>query len=178
MSLAARVIKACYYPSSTFLQAKANSSDSFLWKSFLWGRYLLEKGSRWRVGNGSNINIYKDRWLPRPSTFQVLSSPPVFGPTVVSDLKTPSGSWNENLIRSTFISANVDSILSLPPCSPIVPDSLLWHFTKDGNFSVRSYYHVGCSIVSKPSSSNQISQQACWKFLWQLQLPKKIKLFI
>ncbi|KAL5750852.1 hypothetical protein ACOSP7_025455 [Xanthoceras sorbifolium] len=67
-SLAARVMKGMYFPNSDFLQAKDKSQSSFIWKSFLWGCTLLEKGLRWGVRGGKNIRIYHDRWIP-PSLF-------------------------------------------------------------------------------------------------------------
>ncbi|KAL5820028.1 hypothetical protein ACOSQ3_023995 [Xanthoceras sorbifolium] len=45
-SLVARVLKSCYFPSSSLLEAKAVHSGSFMWKSLLWGRDLVVKGSR------------------------------------------------------------------------------------------------------------------------------------
>ncbi|KAK3222936.1 hypothetical protein Dsin_009961 [Dipteronia sinensis] len=64
-SLVASVMKSCYYPQTSFLNAKKSSPGSFLWSSLVWGRELVEKGSRWRVGTGQSIKIYKDRWIPR-----------------------------------------------------------------------------------------------------------------
>ncbi|KAK3230327.1 hypothetical protein Dsin_002208 [Dipteronia sinensis] len=77
-SLAAKVLKECYYPQSSVLQAECGATSSFLWRSFVWGRELLEEGSRWRIGRGDSVYIYKDHWLPRPTTFKVIT-PLVFG---------------------------------------------------------------------------------------------------
>ncbi|KAK2652504.1 hypothetical protein Ddye_012360 [Dipteronia dyeriana] len=77
---------------SSILHAEAGSSSSYMWRSFMWGKELLEKGVRWRVGSGEAILVYKDHWLPRPSTFKVYSPPILREDTLVSDLKLPSGS--------------------------------------------------------------------------------------
>ena len=34
---------------------------------------LVRKGRRWQVGNGRSIMIWKDKWLPSPSTYEVVS---------------------------------------------------------------------------------------------------------
>jgi hypothetical protein len=36
-------------------------------------REVLEQGLFWRVGNGDNICIWRDKWLPKPSSFRVQS---------------------------------------------------------------------------------------------------------
>lgn len=28
-------------------------------------RKLVEEGSRWRIGNGRNVKVLKDKWIPR-----------------------------------------------------------------------------------------------------------------
>ena len=33
---------------------------------------MLGDGLRWRVGNGENIRIWKDRWIDSPSTYRIL----------------------------------------------------------------------------------------------------------
>ncbi|KAL5757908.1 hypothetical protein ACOSP7_020519 [Xanthoceras sorbifolium] len=72
-SLVAVVLKHIYFPNSFFLQAKAKASFSFVWRSIVWGKNLLDKGVRWRVGNGETISIYNDKWLSRPLSFRVIS---------------------------------------------------------------------------------------------------------
>ncbi|KAL5799332.1 hypothetical protein ACOSQ3_032388 [Xanthoceras sorbifolium] len=74
-SLAAYVLKGCYFLASPLLQAKASPSGSFVWKSILLGRETILKGSHWWISCGFSVSVYHDRWLPRPSTFKVISSP-------------------------------------------------------------------------------------------------------
>ncbi|KAL5577974.1 hypothetical protein UlMin_019673 [Ulmus minor] len=45
-SLVTKVLKACYYPSRDILTAKKRSKPSFVWRSIIWGREVIEKGSR------------------------------------------------------------------------------------------------------------------------------------
>ena len=77
-SLASRVLKSCYFPEASFLNAECKPTASFVWKSLMWGKEIISAGSRWRVGNGAKIRIYKDQWILRPSTFSHLS-PHVLG---------------------------------------------------------------------------------------------------
>ncbi|KAK2661119.1 hypothetical protein Ddye_007652 [Dipteronia dyeriana] len=86
------------------------NSDSFLWKSLLWGRELLEKGSRWRVEDGQKILTYRDRWIPRLSTFKVFS-PPVLGElTIVDMLHSINEKWNDNMVRQNFFKEDAESV--------------------------------------------------------------------
>ena len=45
-SLLARVLQAKYYKHSLFLNTTVGSNLSFIWKSILWGRQVIEKGAR------------------------------------------------------------------------------------------------------------------------------------
>ena len=56
-SLFYRVFKAKYFPNNSIFEAKS-SSGSFAWKSILWFRDLIERGSFWRIGSGESIQIY------------------------------------------------------------------------------------------------------------------------
>ncbi|KAK3205488.1 hypothetical protein Dsin_019534 [Dipteronia sinensis] len=44
-----------------------------VWNKIKGWQELLEMGTRWRVGDGFSIFILKDKWLPRPTTFQPCS---------------------------------------------------------------------------------------------------------
>ncbi|KAK3193688.1 hypothetical protein Dsin_024998 [Dipteronia sinensis] len=152
-SLAARVIGGCYYSTTDFHKARASKSVSFLWRSLCWGRELIEKGSRWLVGNERSVLIYGDQWIPRPISFKVLSQPVLGAFATVDRLEMANGEWNE------------------------MEDSLLWLFNKSGGFLVRSGYWVAKNIPSNPYSSGLSSKESWWKFFWHLQLPSKVKIF-
>lgn len=67
------------------------------------GRDLLERGMRWRVGDGKTIKIYNDRWIPRPTDFKILSPPNLGVNATVDSLVSPTGGWNMELIRNNFL---------------------------------------------------------------------------
>jgi hypothetical protein len=67
-SLCAKVLKAKYFPDYTVLEATPKQGMSYTWHSILKGCSLLKEGIVWRVGNGDNIAVWEDPWLPRGST--------------------------------------------------------------------------------------------------------------
>ncbi|KAL5781979.1 hypothetical protein ACOSP7_007008 [Xanthoceras sorbifolium] len=144
-SLAARVLKNCYFPAMSLLKAKKSSSGSFVWKSLLWGHEVLSKGSRWRIGRGSSVLVYQYWWLQHPSTFKVIF-PPILGLDLTMDrLKTVSGGWSIPLIKQNFLFMDVEAVLSLPLGLTTVEDSLMWHHTKEGMYTVKSGYLAAIS---------------------------------
>ncbi|XP_027103053.2 uncharacterized protein [Coffea arabica] len=68
-----RVFKAKYFPTKDFFQDESTSRPSFTWRGLCAVRRYLLSGSKWRVGNGLHIKIWKDRWIPRPSIFKIVS---------------------------------------------------------------------------------------------------------
>lgn len=72
--------------------------SSWGWKGILQGRRILERGLRWRVGDGRSICISHDPWIPRPHTYKVRSKH-VDMPMMVSDLIAPEGgAWKGDLV--------------------------------------------------------------------------------
>ncbi|KAL5574719.1 hypothetical protein UlMin_016418 [Ulmus minor] len=176
-SLAARVLQGFYFHMSSFLQVKANSSSSFIWRSILWGRELYKQGLRCRIGSGQNTYIYHDCWLPCAGIFKI-SSPRVLGNfDKVSSLITASGSWDSSLIRKSFHEDEANAILSLPLPRRTTPDTLLWHYDKSGHYTVHSGYWLANKCRSVLSSST-ISLNSWWKRFWHLRIPSKIRVFI
>ncbi|KAH7570918.1 hypothetical protein JRO89_XS05G0222600 [Xanthoceras sorbifolium] len=93
-SLAARVLKGIYFPNSNFLNVSQSRVGSFLLRSLLWGSELICKGARWRIGSGGSVRVYKHKWLPQPSLFQVFSQPVLGEDLLVCHLREASGAWN------------------------------------------------------------------------------------
>lgn len=71
-SLMARVLKAKYFKNSDIMVAAMGYNPSFVWRSLMWGRELCIKGMCWRVGDGQNINIVNDSWIPSFSHLNVI----------------------------------------------------------------------------------------------------------
>lgn len=73
----ARVLKAKYFKNSDIMVAALGYNPSFVWRSLMWGGELCIKGMCWRVGDGQNINIANDPWIPSLPHFKC--NPVVFG---------------------------------------------------------------------------------------------------
>ena len=69
-------------------------------------------------------------------------APPIPDEMRVSELRDVRGAWNIPLITAMFSLEDVDAILSIPESRGGGPDILRWHFTKDGEYSVKSGYMV------------------------------------
>ena len=97
------------------------------------------------MGKGDKIKIWKDRWLPSPSTYKVIS--PMIGldpeATVDTLICDDSMTWNLPLLHSMFMARDVECILSIPLSKRKPSDVLLiWNGTKQGTFSVKSAYRI------------------------------------
>ncbi|KAK1592036.1 hypothetical protein Q3G72_018129 [Acer saccharum] len=70
-----------------------------------------------------------------------------------------------------------DLILSIPLSAYPAKDSILWHYNKEGTFSVKSAYRIAISAIRNGEASCSFGPLPWWKKLWCLQIPNKIKIF-
>ncbi|KAK1357920.1 hypothetical protein POM88_051176 [Heracleum sosnowskyi] len=73
---------------------------------------------------------------------------------------------------------DVPVILGTPIGNVGIQDQLVWHFCKDGNYSVKSGYKVAAMNNNVASSSNEGIMKNWWKLLWNLPVIPKVKVFI
>ncbi|KAH9656896.1 putative reverse transcriptase/RNA-dependent DNA polymerase [Citrus sinensis] len=177
-SLVARVLQARYFKDNQFLTAKLGSKPSFIWRSILWGRQVIHKGIRWRIGNGQQVQIYKGNWIPKPTSFKPVSPPSLPSDTRVAELIKEDNQWNEDMICQHFLREDAEIILRIPIPSTPMADQILWHYDKKGIYTVKSGYQVALRInfPDTPSCSEQPANQ--WSIIWSMSLPEKIKIFI
>lgn len=57
--LLGQILKEKYFPRS-FMEAKVGKRSSWGWKGIIQGRRILERGERWRVGDGRCIHVCQD----------------------------------------------------------------------------------------------------------------------
>lgn len=102
-SLVARLYKARYYPGGNFLNAMFGNSPSYIWRSILEAQNLLKNGLSCRVGNGNDINILTDPWLPCESDpFIHTSSEAIKDQMVSSLLNNEQSQWDTDLLYDIF----------------------------------------------------------------------------
>ena len=72
-SLVVHIYKARYFPYINIMGANLRYNPSYAWRSIYNSLEVIRKGTRWRVGNGRTIHIWKDKWLPIPTMYKICS---------------------------------------------------------------------------------------------------------
>ncbi|CAN6580853.1 unnamed protein product [Malus baccata var. baccata] len=185
-SLLANVLREKYFPGKTFGEANGGRGTSWGWKGILEARKVLVRGIRWRVGDGTCINIRKDPWFPKPSTFKARVNEGLQA-SMVSDLIDPENrEWKIDIVNGGFLKEDVSSILSIPLSKHGMSDRLVWHYSKNGEYTVRTGYGIAMGLMENgdlgkkgrgmPSSASSLTH--VWNKIWKLEVPNKMKFFI
>lgn len=102
-SLAARLMKAIYYPRGNLIDTVFRSEASPVWHGIEHGLELLKQGIVWRVGDGKNIRIWRDNWLPRKFALKPQPGKSKERHRRVNQLVNEgTGMWNTQLIHKMF----------------------------------------------------------------------------
>ena len=140
------------------------------------------------MGDGSQINIWLDPWIPDGVTRRPITPRGQTLMTRVSELINPNtGDWDRQLIESVFWEEHWGRILGIP-VKPGMDDLLVWHFDKKGIFSVKLDYHILIADKKREarwqqgegsSSSNGASDFGFkWKKIWTLNCQPKMRHFM
>ncbi|CAL1352018.1 unnamed protein product [Linum trigynum] len=172
--------KARYHPSTSILTSEVGSRASWAWQGILEGRDLLARGLRWRIGNGAVVRILTDKWLPSspPSSPSLLPTASM-SYTFVSELICPqSHSWKVAVLQDLFTVESVELILSIPLPNQLIPDKLVWHYSVSGEYTVKTGYQLLSSELNRTHPPRDLPyDKRFWKFLWQLPVPPKLRVF-
>lgn len=133
------------------------------------------EGMQWRVGNGEKIRIWKDRWLPPPSSTLFYSPHQRLDvdPRVSNLIDPATEGWNMQLLNEIFSPEEVMRICSVIPSPLHAADSLFWQGTSQGVFTVKSAYHMALQRKSHGlgECSNAKKDGGVWNNIWSLQAP-------
>ncbi|XP_023639555.1 uncharacterized protein LOC111830929 [Capsella rubella] len=180
-SLFAKVFKSRYYRNSDPMAPIRTYSPSYGWRSIISARSLVYKGLIKRVGSGESISIWTDPWIPAQFPRPALSNGPVMDPSLqlTQLIDRQNNSWRQDLLQVHFDPSEVSIINAIPVGSNPGEDSLGWHFTKNGKYTVKSGYHIArmvdplcAKVVFGPELSPLFAK------VWKVQCPPKIRHFM
>ena len=113
----------------------------------MYGLELLKQGIIWQMGNGTQIRIWRDPWIPRELSLRVTSRQGKCRLRWVSELLDIEGrGWDLNKLPQIFNLADAEEIAKIKIPTRAMDDFLAWHAEKNGMFSVRSAYNLALKI--------------------------------
>jgi len=102
------------------------------------------------------------------------------GNTVADLIDHDLRKWNVDLLQVEFEEGEA-KVISGIPLNPLLPkDKLIWRETVNGEFLVRSAYHLGVGMkeLKGGQCSNPGKEKDTWKTIWALGVPNVVKIFI
>jgi hypothetical protein len=180
-SLCAQLLKAKYYPNGHILDTVFSGNGSSTWQHAIeHGLALLKKGVIWRVGNGANIRVWRDPWIPRDASRKTISPKLRCRFKWVADFLLADGTWDVQRVQQYFLPTEADEILKIKTSARNENDFIAWYPEKNGLFSVRSGYRMafnehleaqgGLATSSRPGGERPI-----WRMIWQCPVPPKVQ---
>ncbi|KAK9997154.1 hypothetical protein SO802_021840 [Lithocarpus litseifolius] len=147
------------------MEAKHTKSGSYARKSILKGREVLKLGVKWRVGDGTSIEIWNDIWLPGKENVKVSNSTDEAHGEETFDLLIDQGSrqWKGNLVDSLFTPLDAAAIKNIS-C-----ELTMGYTSKTGYHFLREYHEP---LTDSPPCPRD---KSLWKQVWTLNTPNKIK---
>ncbi|KAI8560400.1 hypothetical protein RHMOL_Rhmol04G0252400 [Rhododendron molle] len=135
-----------------FVSSRPKPGCSWGWRSILWGKELLERGFKWRVGGRETASVFYHQWIPKISNPYLSVGLPVgVNYFQVKDLiDWDRLSWRRPLLEVLFPPDIVPNILAICVSQVKRGDELLWEHTKNGQYSVKLGYFSAYANSSGP----------------------------
>lgn len=120
------------------------------------------------MGDGDNIHIWEDAWIPDLPQFKLITPKPVECQlSKVNELIDKENVlWN---LENTTHNNEYNTIKNIPISKYTHEDALVWHFSKDGKFRVKSAYGLTTYLENNHENAQQTPDMG--------QLPQKKCIF-
>lgn len=135
------------------------------------------------MGNGSSIRVTEDRWIPNHPTHKAFHPPHVeeWEWRVLELIDWRVKAWDRELIVAAFHREDAEAILRIPMSHRLVSDAMTWLYTKNGEYTVRSGYHITQSILKLEKDLGESLKveggSLVWAKVWKMKVPNKIRVF-
>lgn len=154
------MLSAKYYPHGTFLKPRRGFDPSFVPRSIWGAKPLLSEGLKWRVGNGEQVRVWDDAWLPGDTSIVVptlnLESP---ADLKVSELINEEGDWDVEALNMHFTAADATLIRELPLNARHMCDVMFWWPAPNDIYTTKSWFWLG--RIGHIQGWMQRSKQTC-----------------
>ncbi|XP_026438275.1 uncharacterized protein LOC113336817 [Papaver somniferum] len=173
-SLWTSTMKASHFPNKEviIMETKPKNTDSWIWKGILEGITCIQKYYIWKIGDGTNIHIWEDRWIEDlPDILQK----PLHCPSnleTVNQLFNTIGEWDHHII-SLWFPQHIQQLILQTHHHPNSVDTIQWSLTHTKKFTVKSLYDK--QIEDKYAGD---TLTAPWGDIWKLDTNPAIQLFI
>ena len=141
----------------------------------------LRNGYIWRVGNGQKIDIWENAWIPNCASRKINTPRRRHLLTKVSDLIDPiMNCWDEDLVRQTLCPIDAQRVLVIPLPMHDMSDFIVWSYTKNGLFTVRSAYSEEWNQqhgrkLQYTNGMGRTNANPIWGKIWKLSCLTKVK---
>lgn len=137
---------------------------SHIWKWIIHTRHFIAKGTKWTIGDGSSVDLWKDWWCgPSPLGLRY-PGPHADAGMKVKDITDCNGVWDVSLIDHIISHQTMEEIRSihLPHISDTYDKP---HWSEVRNFS---------AAVAYIFLNNEVTDQKSWNWLWKIKIPQKL----
>ncbi|KAI8550987.1 hypothetical protein RHMOL_Rhmol06G0149600 [Rhododendron molle] len=142
---------------------------SFIWKSIVDTKKVLEQGMKWIIGDGKSVHIWHDWWCGDKPLALAFPGEHVNSSQKVETLIV-NGNWVLDDIAPYVDVQTLESInaIHIPVYTQSI-DHPTWEGSGNGNFSISAAYE----IINKDGPD-----LTGWKWFWKLKMPEKFKTFL
>ncbi|CAN1194165.1 Uncharacterized mitochondrial protein AtMg00310 [Linum perenne] len=171
-TLVTKIFKARYFPNGDFLSAPKGNGPSYVWQSIRKSQSVVNRGSRWRIGDGSMVHVWGDQWLRDDNNLCISTAEDALLHGLrVCDLRIPNeNAWDMDLIEAIFEERDAKEISNVPLGVGGNVDQRIWHYDKKGAYTVRSAYRV---LMNYITPHEDLHVNGSWSDLWNLKVPPR-----
>ncbi|CAN1223589.1 hypothetical protein LINPERPRIM_LOCUS2109 [Linum perenne] len=135
---------------------------------------MVNRGTRWRLGDGSRVKVWGDGWLRNDHNFytEMAAHPGLEGIRVKELCIRGTTDWDQELIAFMFTDRDMTKIakVSLGACGG--EDTRIWHFDKKGCYTLRSAFGL---YLEHMLDHRNLKVSGAWKQLWDTPAPPNFK---
>ena len=131
------------------------------------------------VGDGKQIEMWKDKWLRKPSDYKAQQLDTNQSTLMKVDRLMDGGRmvWNMTKVKEVLIDQDATLVEKIPLSRISRPDKLIWRDFIVGTFSVRSAYYKARKVLGR-ECLERAHREKIWYRIWTARTAPKIKFFI